>query len=88
MKWMQVGMVDTLLPRGGFGADVCGAAGRAGFSIRALADSGADLNAQDHGWRRRADVRYHQPALTAIDVLKLALQHQGDPNARQKGDYW
>jgi len=47
MKWMQVGMVDTLLPRGGFTAIMYAARQDAKDAIRALAESGADLNTQD-----------------------------------------
>ena len=47
MKWMQVGMVDTILPRGGFTAIMYAARQDAKDAVRALAESGADLNAQD-----------------------------------------
>ncbi len=47
MKWMNVGMVDTLLPRGGFTAVIYAARQDAQDAVRALADSGADLNSQD-----------------------------------------
>jgi len=47
MKWMQVGMVDTMLPRGGWTAVMYAARQDAKDAVRALAESGADLNAQD-----------------------------------------
>lgn len=132
MKWMQVGMVDTLLPRGGFTALMYAARQNAQDAVRALAESGADLDAQDpdgataiqlaiinqhydlaallleHGANPniadnsgmtavyaavdmntfRSDIgrppRALQDKLTALDVLKLALKHKGDPNARLK----
>ncbi len=129
-KWLQVGMVDTLLPRGGFTALMYAARQNAQDAARALAESGANLDAQDpdgatalmfaiinqhydlaallleHGANPntadntgmtsvyaavdmnefRSDIG--RPALrlqdkaTALDVLKLALQHKGDPNAQ------
>lgn len=132
MKWMNVGMVDTMLPSGGFTAIHYAARQNAMDAARALADSGADLNAQDadgataiqlaiinlhydlaamliekgaspnvqdktgmsaiyalidmNGFR--SDIgRPAQPRpdkLTAMDVLKLALQHGGNPNLQQK----
>jgi uncharacterized protein len=47
MKWMNVGMVDTLLPRGGFTAIMYAARQDAQDAVRALADSGADVDAHD-----------------------------------------
>jgi len=130
MKWMQIGMVDTILPRGGWTALMYAARQNSQDAVRALADSGADLNAQDadgstalmfaiinqhydlaaglieHGAKPnvadhtgmtslyavvdmntfRSDIgrptRLSQDKSTALDVLKLELQHQGDPNAR------
>ncbi len=132
MKWMNVGMVDTMLPNGGFTALHYAARQNAQDAARALADNGADLNAQDadgappiqlaiinlhydlaamliekgaspnvqdntgmtavyaladmNGFR--SDIgRPAQPRpdkLTAMDVLKLALAHGGNPNLQQK----
>jgi ankyrin repeat protein len=132
MKWMQVGMVDTLLPRGGFTALMYAARQDAQDAVRALAENGADLNAQDPDGATalmlaiinqhydlaaallerganpnvadntgmtsvyaavdmntfRSDIgrpsRLLQDKRTALDVLKLALQQKGDPNARLK----
>ncbi len=47
MKWMQVGMVDTMLARGGWTAVMYAARQDAKDAVRALAESGADLNARD-----------------------------------------
>lgn len=47
MKWMQVGMVDTMLARGGFTALMYAARQDAKAAVLALAQSGADLNAGD-----------------------------------------
>lgn len=47
MDWMQVGMVSTILPRGGFTAILYAARQDAKDAVRALAESGADLNTQD-----------------------------------------
>ncbi|MEP7352865.1 MAG: ankyrin repeat domain-containing protein [Acidobacteriota bacterium] len=130
MKWMQVGMVDTMLPRGGFTALMYAARQDAKDAVRALADSGADLNAQDPDGATamhlaiinqhydlagmlvekgananvadnsgmtsiyalvdmntfRSDIgRPTRPLLdkmNALDVLRLALRHGGDPDAR------
>lgn len=132
MKWMQVGMVDTLLPRGGFTALMYAARQNAQDAVRALADKGADLDAQDPDGATaiqlaiinqhydlaalllekganpnvadntgmtavyaavdmntfRSDIgrppRPSQDKSTALDVVRLALQHKGDPNARLK----
>lgn len=130
MKWMNVGMVDTILPRGGFTALLYAARQDAKDAVRALADSGASLETQDADGTTalhyaimnqhydlaalllekganpntadnsgmtahyaavemntfRSDIgrppRLLQDQLTALDVLKLALQHGGNPNAR------
>jgi ankyrin repeat protein len=130
MKWMQVGMVDTLLPRGGFTAMMYAARQDAKDAVRALAESGADLNAQDADGATalqfaiinqhydmaalllekdanpnvadntgmtsvyaavdmntfRSDIgrppRRLLDKLTALDVLRLALKHGGNPNAQ------
>lgn len=47
MKWMNVGMVDTILPSGGFTAILYAARQDAKDAVRALADNGADLNTGD-----------------------------------------
>ena len=47
MKWMQVGMVDTMLASGGWTAVMYAARQDAQDAVRALAESGADLNTQD-----------------------------------------
>jgi len=47
MDWMQVGMVSTILPRGGFTALMYAARQDAQDAARALADGKADLDAQD-----------------------------------------
>lgn len=47
MDWKQVGMVSTVLPSGGFTALMYAARQDAQDAVRALAESGADLNAQD-----------------------------------------
>ena len=47
MDWMQVGMVSTVLPRGGFTALMYAARQDAKEAARALADSGANLDLQD-----------------------------------------
>jgi ankyrin repeat protein len=47
MNWMQVGMVSTILPRGGFTALMYAARQNAQDAVRALADGGADLDAKD-----------------------------------------
>jgi ankyrin repeat protein len=132
MKWMNVGMVDTMLPTGGFTALHYAARQNAQDAARALADNKADLNAQDadgatpiqiaiinlhydlaamliekgaspnvqdntgmtaiyalvdmNGFRsdigRPAQPRHDK--LNALDVLKIALAHGGDPNLQQK----
>ena len=130
MKWMQVGMVDTMLPRGGWTAIMYAARQDAKDAVRALADSGADLNAQDADGATalqfaiinqhydlaglllerganpnvadstgmtpvyaavdmkqfRSDIgRPARPSLdklNALDVLRLALKHGGNPNAQ------
>lgn len=132
MKWMQVGMVDTLLARGGFTALMYAARQDAQDAARALAENGADLNAQDPDGATalmfaiinqhynlaaallerganpntadntgmtavyaavdmntfRSDIgrppRVLQDKLSALDVLKLALQNKGDPNTPLK----
>ncbi len=130
MKWMQVGMVDTLLPRGGFTALMYAARQDAKDAVRALAGNRADLNAQDPDGATalqfaiinqhydlaglllelgadpnvadntgmtsvyaavdmntfRSDIgrppRQLQDKLSALDVLRLALEHGGNPNAQ------
>lgn len=47
MKWMQVGMVDTMLPRGGMTAVMYAARQNAQDAARALAENGTDLDTQD-----------------------------------------
>lgn len=132
MKWMNVGMVDTMLPAGGFTALHYAARQNAQDAAQALADNGADLNAQDADGATaiqiaiinlhydlaatliekgaspnvqdntgmtaiyalvdmagfRSDIgRPAQPRhdkLNAIDVLKIALAHGGNPNLQQK----
>jgi ankyrin repeat protein len=132
MDWMQVGMVSTILPRGGFTALMYAARQDSPDAARALAQSGADLDAQDPDGSTallfaiinqhydlaallverganpnaadntgmtavyaavdmntfRSDIgrppRVLPDKRTALDVLKLALQHKGDPNARLK----
>jgi ankyrin repeat protein len=132
MKWMQVGMVDTLLPRGGFTAAMYAARQNAHEAARALAENGANLNAQDPDGATalqlaiinqhydmaalliekganpnvadntgmtsvyaavdmnsfRSDIgrppRALADKLNALDVLRLALEHGGDPNGRLK----
>ena len=130
MKWMQVGMVDTMLPRGGWTAVMYAARQDTKDAVRALAESGADLNAQDADGATalqfaiinqhydlaglllekganpnvadnagmtsvyaavdmkqfRSDIgRPPRPSLdklNALDVLRLALKHGGNPNAQ------
>jgi uncharacterized protein len=132
MKWLQVGMVDTLLPRGGFTALMYAARQDTQDAVRALAESGADLNAQDADGATalqlaiinehydlaallldaganpntadnngmtglyaavdmldfRSDIgrakRKSQDKLTAMDVVRAALKHGGNPNAQLK----
>ncbi len=132
MKWMQVGMVDTPLPRGGFTAIMYAARQNAQDAARALADNGTDLNAQDADGATALQLaiinqHYDMAALliekganpnvadntgmtavyalvdmntfrndigrpnrvqldksTALDVLKLALKHGGNPNLQQR----
>jgi ankyrin repeat protein len=47
MDWLQVGMVSTVLPRGGFTAVMYAARQDARDAVRALAESGANLDLQD-----------------------------------------
>ena len=47
MDWMQVGMVSTVMARGGFTALMYAARQDARDAAQALAENGADLNAQD-----------------------------------------
>lgn len=130
MDWMQVGMVSTVLPRGGFTAVMYAARQDAPDAVRALAEMGADLNAQDPDGVTalhlaianqqydlaalllelganpntadstgmtavyaavemnafRSDIGRPQRVLQdqnkALDVLRLALERGGDPNAR------
>lgn len=127
-KWMNVGMVDTMLPRGGFTAAMYAARQNMPEAIKALAESGANLderdadgatalhlaivnqhydtaivllnvgaspNVQDNSGMSgvyaavdmagfRSDIgrpnRVAQDKANALDVLKAALEHGGDPN--------
>ncbi len=129
MDWMQVGMVSTVLPHGGFTALMYAARQDARDAARALAENHADLDAQDADGTTALEfaiINQHydlaavllqeganpnvgdntgmtavyalidmngfqseigRPArvlpdqLRAMDVLKLALQRGGDPNA-------
>jgi ankyrin repeat protein len=129
MDWMQVGMVSTILPRGGFTALMFAARQNAPDAVRALAEGGADLDAKDPDGTTalhfaimnqhydlaglllekganpntadnsgvtaiyaavdmnlyRSEIgrppRALQDKLNALDVVRLALAHQGDPNA-------
>lgn len=47
MDWMQIGMVSTPLPRGGFTALMYAARQNAQDAVRVLSDAGADLNSRD-----------------------------------------
>jgi ankyrin repeat protein len=130
-KWMQVGMVDTMLPRGGLTALMYAARQNAKDAAAALADNKADLNARDPDGATaiqfalinqhfdlavlliekgadpnvadntgmtsvycavdmnnyRSDIgrpaRPLQDKATALDVLRVALQHGGNPNLQQ-----
>jgi uncharacterized protein len=130
MDWMQVGMVSTVLPRGGFTALMYAARQDARAAAAALVDGDANLNAKDAdgttalefaiinqhydlaamliekgaspnvGDRTgmtavyaavdmntfRSDIGRPVRALpdqrNALDVLRLALQHGGDPDAQ------
>jgi ankyrin repeat protein len=130
MKWMQVGMVDTMLPRGGWTAVMYAARQDARDAVRALAENAADLNTQDADGATalqiaiinqhydlaglllekganpnvadssgmtsvyavvdmkdfRSDIgrptRPLMDKLSALDVLRLALKHGGNPNAQ------
>ena len=130
MDWMQVGMVSTVLPRGGFTALMYAARQDAQQAARALAESGAMLDLQDPDGTTALEfavINEHydlaalllekganpnvadntgmtavyalvdmnmfrrdtgRPAkvlpdkLHAADVLRIALAHGGDPNAR------
>ncbi len=133
MDWVQVGMVSTVLPRGGWTAVMYAARQDAQEAARAVAEGGADLDAQDpdgatalqlaiinqhydlavllmelganpntgdnsgmtamhaaadmHNFR--SDVgrppRRILDKSDALDVLRSALTHGGDPNARMTG---
>jgi len=130
MDWMQVGMVSTVLPRGGFTALMYAARQNAPDAARALAESGANLDLQDPDGATALElaiINQHydlaalligkgansnvpdntgmtavyalvdmnlfrseigrpaivlQDRLRASEVLRLALAHGGDPNAR------
>lgn len=130
MDWMQIGMVSTILPRGGWTALMYAARENAEDAARVLAEGHAGLDAQDPDGATalmlaiinqhydlaalllyrganpnvadntgmtavyaavdmntfRSDIgrpaRPLQDKLTALDVLRLALQHKGDPNVR------
>ena len=47
MDWQQVGMVSTVLPRGGFTALMYAARQDAKDAARSLAEAGANLDVQD-----------------------------------------
>ncbi len=77
MKWMQVGMVDTMLPRGGFTALMYAARQDAQDAARALAESGADLDAQDADGAtalQLAIINQH------YDLAALLLEKGANPN--------
>lgn len=130
MDWVQVGMVSTVLPRGGFTALMYAARQDAQAAARALAESGANLDLQDPdgttalefaiinqhydlaalllekganpnvadntgmnavyasvdmiGFRGEIGRPFHAlpDKLTALDVVRLALSHGGNANAR------
>ncbi|MEO8096069.1 MAG: ankyrin repeat domain-containing protein [Acidobacteriota bacterium] len=130
MQWMQVGMVDTILARGGFTALMYAARQDAKAAVLALTESGADLNARDPDGTTaiqfaimnqhydlaalllergadsnvadntgmtavyaavdmntfRSDIgrppRLLLDKLGALDVVRLALAHGGNPNAQ------
>jgi len=130
MDWAQVGMVSTVLPRGGFTALMYAARQDAQDAARTLAENGAKLDEQDPDGATalqlaiinqhynmaalllekganpnvadntgmaalyaavdmddfRADigrpVRLIPDRLRALDVVRLALAHRADPNAR------
>ena len=77
MKWMNVGMVDTLLPRGGFTAIIYAARQDAQEAVRALAASGADLNTRDADGAtalQLAIINEH------YDMAALLMEKGADPN--------
>jgi len=77
MDWMQVGMVSTILPRGGFTALMYAARQDSQDAARALAESGADLNAQDPDGATAlqfAIINQH------YDMAALLLEKGADPN--------
>jgi uncharacterized protein len=77
MDWAQVGMVSTILPRGGFTALMYAARQDAKDAARALAESGTDLNAQDPDGTTALEfaiINQH------YDLAALLLEKGADPN--------
>jgi ankyrin repeat protein len=77
MDWMQVGMVSTVLPRGGFTALMYAARQDAQDAARALAEGGANLNERDPDGTTALEfaiINQH------CDLAALLLEKGADPN--------
>jgi ankyrin repeat protein len=77
MDWMQVGMVSTTMVRGGFTAMMYAARQDAREAAQALAEHGADLNAQDPDGTTALEfaiINQHH------DLAALLLEKGADPN--------
>jgi ankyrin repeat protein len=77
MDWVQVGMVSTILPRGGWTALMYAARQNAQDAAHAFAEKGADLDAQDPDGTTAlmlAIINQH------YDLAALLLEHGANPN--------